>query len=305
MSLLLATAAFAQNSNSSLSGFVQDTTKANVPGVTVTATNTDTGVAASVLSNDSGTYNFLSLLPGTYKLTAELTGFRPSTIKDVHLGSNETLRLNITMQVGTESQAVDVTAQLDTAIAESSASIGQVLSGTKVRDLPLLGNDVLDLITTMGGVRGGAGSTATTFAGIGAGAVQQTVGATPVAVARLERAQRGDAVAALRAQGPERAVRALAGAAAAADGTASGDAVGVRRAQRIERAVGAGAVAAAAGERAVARVTMGVDHAERAVGAAGAAAVLVAALDHTTARLALIVHGTSRADRGGTRTRSR
>jgi hypothetical protein len=171
MSLLFVTAAFAQNSNSSLSGFVQDTTKANVPGVTVTATNTDTGVTSAVLTNDAGTYNFLSLLPGTYKLTAELTGFRPSTVKDVHLGSNETLRLNITIQVGTESQAVDVTAQMDNAIAESSASIGQVLSGTKVRDLPLLGNDVLDLITTMGGVRGGAGSTATTFAGIGAGMV--------------------------------------------------------------------------------------------------------------------------------------
>jgi hypothetical protein len=151
-----------------VSGFVQDTTKANIPGVTITATNTDTGVATTVLTNDAGTYNFLSLLPGTYKLTAELLGFRPSTIKDVHLGSNESFRYNFTMQVGTASQAVDVTAQADTAIAESSASIGQVLTGAKVRDLPLLGNDVLDLITTMGGVRGGAGSTATTFAGIGA-----------------------------------------------------------------------------------------------------------------------------------------
>src|SRR6478735_6681373 len=107
MCVFFAGLAFAQNSNSSLSGFVQDTTKANIPGVTVTATNTDTGVASNVLTNDAGTYNFLSLLPGTYKLTAELTGFRPSTIKDIHLGSNENLRLNITMQVGTASQAVD------------------------------------------------------------------------------------------------------------------------------------------------------------------------------------------------------
>src|SRR3954468_8946414 len=163
--LVFANPAFAQNSNSSVSGFVQDTTKANIPGVTITATNTDTGVATTVLTNDSGTYNFLSLLPGTYKLTAELLGFRPSSVKDVHLGSNESIRYNFTMQVGTANQAIDVTAQVDTAIAESSASIGQVLSGTKVRDLPLLGNDVLDLINTMGGVRGpGAGSTATTFA---------------------------------------------------------------------------------------------------------------------------------------------
>ena len=171
MYLVFANLAFAQNSNSSVSGFVQDTTKANIPGVTITATNTDTGVSTTVLTNDAGTYNFLSLLPGTYKLTAELLGFRPSTVKDVHLGSNESVRYNFTMQVGTADQAVDVTAQADAAIAESSASIGQVLSGTKVRDLPLLGNDVLDLISTMGGVRGGPDSTLTTFAGIGAGMV--------------------------------------------------------------------------------------------------------------------------------------
>ena len=171
MCLVFTNAAFAQSSNSSVSGFVQDTTQANIPGVAITATNTDTGVVTKVLSNEAGTYNFLSLLPGTYKLTAELLGFRPSTVKDVHVGSNESIRFNFTMQVGTETQAVDVTAQADNAIAESSASIGQVLSGAKVRDLPLLGNDVLDLITTMGGVRGGAGSTATTFAGIGAGMV--------------------------------------------------------------------------------------------------------------------------------------
>jgi hypothetical protein len=171
MYLVFANPAFAQNSNSSVSGFVQDTTKANIPGVTITATNTDTGVATTVLTNEAGTYNFLSLLPGTYKLSAELLGFRPSSIKDVHLGSNESFRYNFTMQVGTADQAVDVTAQADTAIAESSASIGQVLTGAKVRDLPIIGNDVLDLISTMGGVRGGPDSTLTTFAGIGAGMV--------------------------------------------------------------------------------------------------------------------------------------
>jgi hypothetical protein len=105
-----ANSAFAQSGNATVSGFVQDTTQANIPGVNVTATNTDTGVVAKTLTNDSGTYNFLSLLPGTYRLSADLAGFRPATIKEVHLGTNESVRFNFTLQVGTESQAVDVTA---------------------------------------------------------------------------------------------------------------------------------------------------------------------------------------------------
>src|SRR5438046_5414821 len=92
MCLASANNASAQTGNASVSGFVQDTTHANIPGVTVTATNTETGIVATVLTNDAGTYNFLSLLPGTYKLSADLTGFRPAPLKDVHLGTNERVR---------------------------------------------------------------------------------------------------------------------------------------------------------------------------------------------------------------------
>ncbi len=62
-----------------MSGTVSDTTGALIPGVTVTATNTQTGIVSTVLSNESGTYNFASLQPGTYNLSAELSGFQTHT----------------------------------------------------------------------------------------------------------------------------------------------------------------------------------------------------------------------------------
>src|SRR5437870_13605591 len=90
MCLFLSTNTFAQTGNASVGGFVQDPTQAFIPGVTVTATNTQTGVATAVVTNESGTYNVPSLLPGNYKLSAELPGFRTRVYNDVQLGANTT-----------------------------------------------------------------------------------------------------------------------------------------------------------------------------------------------------------------------
>jgi hypothetical protein len=162
---------FAQSSNASVGGFVQDPTQAFIPGVTVTATNTQTGIVTTTITNESGTYTIPSLLPGTYKLTAELPGFKTQVINDVQLGQGATARYNFTMQVGAVSDSVEVTAEATALIAESAPTIGQVLSEKKVRDLPLVTNNVLDLMQTMAGVRGATLGETTTFAGISTGLV--------------------------------------------------------------------------------------------------------------------------------------
>src|SRR5438105_10940247 len=116
---------FAQSSNASIGGFVQDVSQAFIPGVTVTATNTQTGVASITVSNESGTYNIPSLLPGTYKLTAELPGFKTQIFNDVQLGQGVSARYNFTLQVGTVDQEVEVTAETTAGLTESSPTIGQ------------------------------------------------------------------------------------------------------------------------------------------------------------------------------------
>jgi hypothetical protein len=165
---------FGQTSNASVGGFVQDATRAFIPGVTVTATNTQTGVVSSAVTNESGAYNIPSLLPGTYRLSAELPGFRPHIFNDVQLGASAAGRYNFVLEVGALTDSVEVTALATQLLAETSPTIGQVLTEDRVRDLPLVSNNVLDLMRTMPGVRGGIFSSQTTFAGVGAAAVNTT-----------------------------------------------------------------------------------------------------------------------------------
>ncbi len=119
ITVLMALAIAAQSGNASVGGFVQDATQAYIPGVTVTATNTQTGVSATALSNESGAYNIQSLLPGAYRLTAELPGFKTQVVSDVRLGQGTAARYNFTLQVGAVSDSVEVTAEATALIAES------------------------------------------------------------------------------------------------------------------------------------------------------------------------------------------
>src|SRR4030095_12274469 len=171
---LLIGIATGQSSNATITGFVQDSSGAFVPGATITATNIQTGIAATTISNESGTYTIPSLLPGSYKLTATLRGFQTSTVKDVALGTGVTARYNFKLQVGQVSSTIEVTATGANLLTESSSSIGQVLDQQKVQDLPLVSNNVLDLMKTMAGVRGQGLGEGTTFAGITTGMVNTT-----------------------------------------------------------------------------------------------------------------------------------
>src|SRR5207244_4202444 len=140
------------------------------PSVTVTAINRQTGVVTMVVTNESGTYNIASLLPGTYKVSAELPGFRLHIYNDVQLGGNVTARYNFTLEVGSVNQAVEVTADA-ALLAESSGTISQVLNEKALRDLPQVTNNVLDFMQTIAGVRGTALGESTTFAGVSTGMV--------------------------------------------------------------------------------------------------------------------------------------
>src|SRR5215471_2170308 len=163
--LLTSSIAFGQTTNATVSGTIQDMSAAVLPGVTVTATNSSTGVITTVVSNEAGAYTFPSLLPGAYKVTAELPGFQMKTY-EVQLGNAQTVRLNFSLGVAGVGTAVDVTVAVDTLLATSSASVGEVLTQQKAQDLPLVGNNVLSLLTTMSGARLDDNGVTGTFAGM-------------------------------------------------------------------------------------------------------------------------------------------
>ena len=172
--------AFAQTTNATLGGTVTDASRALVPGVTVTATNTLTGIVNTVVTNETGAYQFASLQTGTYKVTAELPGFLTQTYNDVTLGVAQQVRLNFALQVATQTQTVEVNVAADTLIATTSSSVGAVLPEYKLRDLPLASRNALDLVATTAGTQGGA------FAGARTVAVNTVRDGVPVSDGRYD-----------------------------------------------------------------------------------------------------------------------
>src|SRR3989441_10343700 len=166
LTLILSTPAFGQSTYATVSGTVTDSSGAVLPGVSLTATNNATGVVTTVISNEAGAYNFASLLPGVYKVSAELPGFQTRSYTDVQLGNAERVRLNFSLQVATQAQSVEVTVAADTLLATSSSSVGEFFSQKRVQDLPMVSNNVLDLYRLMPGVRVNDDGVSGSFAGL-------------------------------------------------------------------------------------------------------------------------------------------
>jgi hypothetical protein len=150
--LLIGVQAFGQSSSASLSGKVLDASKAVLPGATVTATNTSTGVTSTTLTNNVGSYSFPSLPPGTYKVTAEMPSFQTQAKTDVALGISGQARLDFELAVAVTGEVIEVVTSAQNVLIESSSSTGTVLQPQAVTQLPLVSNDVMDLINIMGGV---------------------------------------------------------------------------------------------------------------------------------------------------------
>jgi hypothetical protein len=138
--------------NATLGGTVSDANGGVIPKVEVTAKNVNTGIVTVRTSNETGNFEFPSLQPGTYTLTAALSGFQTATYNNVQLGQGQPVRLNFTLQVGAAAQSVEVVAQADTLLATTSASVGGVLAEKEVLSLPVATRNVLDLVTLTPGV---------------------------------------------------------------------------------------------------------------------------------------------------------
>lgn len=180
--MLLSVTMFGQGSSASLSGTVQDSSRAVISGASVTARNVETNLESHVTTNDAGIYTFGSLLAGTYEVVVEAAGFQRNRTTDVRLRATTANTLNINLEVRGVTTDIEVIASAESMILEAGASTGTVLQEEMVTQLPVFTGSVLDLINLMGGVVQpdvGAfdpvfGLTNTTFAGVLAGDVNIT-----------------------------------------------------------------------------------------------------------------------------------
>src|SRR5262249_22765321 len=124
--LLLGAPARAQFETASVVGTIRDATGAIIPGGTVTLTNIETGVSMTKISNEEGNYEFITVKPGLYLVTAELTGFATALADNVTVQVGARLRVDLSMAVGQVSEKVEVRAASPLLETDSSQR-GQVV----------------------------------------------------------------------------------------------------------------------------------------------------------------------------------
>jgi hypothetical protein len=113
-------------STAQISGTVIDQSGAILPGVDVTATQTATGIARAVVTNETGSYVLTNLPVGPYRLEAALPGFRTFALTGIVLQVGSSPVIKISLEVGQVSETIEV--QADASLVETrSTGIGQVI----------------------------------------------------------------------------------------------------------------------------------------------------------------------------------
>jgi Cna protein B-type domain. len=149
--LFVAGIALAQTFQASVSGIVNDPTGAVVPSVKVTVTDIERGTAYTATTNQDGIYLINNLIPSTYRVTAEASGFQTYQLNSFPLTAKQEAVLNITLTIGTTNQTVEVSSQVQM-IEPSNATLGGVVNNKSIVDLPLVNRNVLTLMAIEPGV---------------------------------------------------------------------------------------------------------------------------------------------------------
>ncbi|MGA9186499.1 MAG: carboxypeptidase regulatory-like domain-containing protein [Candidatus Acidiferrales bacterium] len=172
----------------SISGIVSDPSGSVVPGASVTATNTATGVQATVQTDGAGFYSFPDLAVGDYNLVVSQTGFKSYTKNGIHIDANSAVRADVKLDVGEISEKVTVTSNA-VQVETQSTQMGEVINSQKIEAVPLDGRSFVDLLSLQPGVVPGA--YASQAAGLNDRAVSGTLGSGNVSVNGQREASNG------------------------------------------------------------------------------------------------------------------
>ena len=156
--LLLAAAAHltAQVNTGDVVGTVTDVSGAVLPDAKVTLENTGTGVFRTVQTGKTGDYSFSLLQVGTYDVTIEAKGFRTFVTKDLNLSAGDRVRVDGKMEIAVASESASVSAGAVPALQTDSSTIGTLVGGEFLADLPLNGRNLTNLVQLSAGVTPGA-----------------------------------------------------------------------------------------------------------------------------------------------------
>src|SRR5262245_39110145 len=142
---------FAQLQAGRILGTIFDPQHAGIPGATVVVTNLATNIARTVVTDSEGKYVVTPLDPGTYSVSAEVSGFQKTVRDSLVLTVGQAARLDLTLDLGTLSTEVKVTAEVPLLNTES-ATLSEVITNEQIVDLPLNGRGFHELARLTSGV---------------------------------------------------------------------------------------------------------------------------------------------------------
>src|SRR5262245_62050496 len=134
----------AQATTGQITGIVRDNAGAAVPGASIKAANTQTGLSQTVTSSDDGLYRFVLLPPGVYNLTAEAANFTKTELKDIPVTVGQIADVNITLGVGSVSESVTVTA---TGLQTTAIQPDSLFNQKSIDNLPINGRRFQDFVS--------------------------------------------------------------------------------------------------------------------------------------------------------------
>src|SRR5689334_1429289 len=128
---------FGQSTFGTILGTVHDQSGAVLPGCAVTIENGGTSLRRSTVTDETGSYTAPNLEPGTYKVKIELPGFQVAEYTSVQLLARQTIRIDGTMTVATQTESVSVTAEAAPVISTEVSNIAETKTGQELVDLPV------------------------------------------------------------------------------------------------------------------------------------------------------------------------
>ena len=165
----VATSAMAQTTTGVISGIITDAQGGVLPGVTVTARITDTGLLRTDVTQGDGRFRFAALPPGPYEIKAELSGFGPVTVPALTVNTASETTRNITLQVVGVQESVTVTGEAPI-IEVTKTEVSGVVTQDQMQNLPLATRQPMDLALLLPGTNQDAARARKANTNIGAGA---------------------------------------------------------------------------------------------------------------------------------------
>lgn len=147
----VSTVAIAQDATGKISGTVHDPQGAVISGANIVVTNVATGINSHTTTDADGVYQVRNLPIGSYRVSGEQAGFQKVVTAPAQLQINATLKIDLTLPVGTASESVEVSGSASL-VETQNATMGNSVTSRPIVDLPLNGRNVLDLAQLEAGV---------------------------------------------------------------------------------------------------------------------------------------------------------